>query len=268
MNLKIALTIAVFLLPFTFSVPLALSEAEHLAAWDYDEQGEDWSMGSCSGKQQSPINVITKNKKCSSSQILQVTLNSSLASEIVDNGHTYEVDGLASRILYTASSGLVPFEAAQFHFHAPSEHAVDGKHYDLELHIVHKVASYYESKDTLTRTLAVVAVLFEVDEQAPSHPFLTAFEQGTSGEDIELNMKELLNIGGRPEFYSYPGSLTTPPCNETVNWFILADIQKMAPTQLDYFAQRWSENKEFAEGNGNNRELQPLNGRRIVHGNC
>ena len=138
----------------------------------------------------------------------------------------------------------------------------------MEVHIAHKVDEYYELTDSLTRTLSVVGILFEVDENAPAYPFLKAFEAHTPGEEFDLNMKELLNIGSRPEFYSYPGSLTTPPCSETVNWFLLAKVQKMAPSQLDYFAQIWGENPAFAGGNGNNREIQPLNGRTIVHGNC
>ena len=271
MNVKIALILAAVLLPCTFAIRIArVSKSAMLSDdWDYDEQGEDWSSGSCAtGVQQSPINIISSNARCSNSDLLQVTLNTSFASEIINNGHSYECEGEASKILWTSSGSSIPFEAAQYHFHAPSEHTIDGRRYDLEVHIVHSVSSDYQYVDTLTRSLAVIGILFEVDERAPAHPFLSAFESHTPGEEFEVNLQQLLPIGDRPQFYSYPGSLTTPPCNETVNWFLLANVQKMPPTQLDYFAFTWSENSTFAGGNGNNREVQPLNGRTTIRGNC
>ena len=139
MNGKIALILVALLLSCTFALRVTHRKSHALDhEWGDEEQGEDWSEGSCStGTEQSPINIVTSTAKCSNQPVLQVTLNSSFTSEIINNGHTYECEGEASKIICSVSTGnLAPFEAAQFYFHAPSEHTIDGKRYDLEVHIV------------------------------------------------------------------------------------------------------------------------------------
>jgi len=271
MSLRTGVLICIFIVSFAIAVPLSSNQPHALSSeWDYDEQGENWNMSACNGREQSPINIVTNKTTCLPSQVLKVRLNSGFFdTEVLDNGHTYQVNGSISKILGTVSSGnLVPFEAAQLHFHAPSEHTIDGKRFDLEVHIVHTVAPDYKFKDSLDRTYAVISILYEADESVDNDPFLSAIESTSIGQDVKLNMKGLLNIGTNPEYYGYPGSLTTPPCSQIVNWFVLAKVQKMTPEQLEYFSQRWSENQKFAGGHGNNRELQPLNNRKISHGNC
>ena len=67
------------------------------------------------------------------------------------------------------------------------------------------------------------------------------------------------------KIYNYQGSLTAPPCTESVNWIILDDPRHISTRQIENFQNLWEKNKAFAGGNGNNRVAQPLNGRKIFY---
>ena len=134
--------------------------------------------------------------------------------EILNNGHTVQVN-------YAPGSGIMVegkrFELLQFHFHSPSEHFVDGKQASMELHLVHKSAE---------GELAVVAVLFdngsenlalrEIWQEMPRH-----VSEPNPHAGVLINARDLLPEGA--QYYRYMGSLTTPPCTEGVNWFVMAD---------------------------------------------
>lgn len=64
-------------------------------------------------------------------------------------------------------------------------------------------------------------------------------------------------------FWNYKGGLTTPNCNEQVEWVVLAEVQSLSQQQFDDLNALWAGNPKFANGFGNNRELMPLNGRTI-----
>jgi carbonic anhydrase len=66
------------------------------------------------------------------------------------------------------------------------------------------------------------------------------------------------------DFYNYPGSFTTPPCTEGINWFILKEIQTISKAQFDSFNRLWAGNATFADGNGNNRLVQALGERTLI----
>ncbi len=65
--------------------------------------------------------------------------------------------------------------------------------------------------------------------------------------------------------FHYPGSLTTPECNEVVDWMVTTDIRPISDIQLEYFTQRWAMNNTFSAGKGNNRVTMPLYDRKILH---
>jgi len=209
--------------------------------WGYEghEGPEHWAglsagFGLCgSGKEQSPLDLVDA-VPIEFDEIerivggLQLDVNT-LASviDLVDNGHTIQVTGDAKVGL---NIGGVVYQLAQFHFHAPSEHAIDGRIYPLEVHFVMTSAD---------GSLAVVGELYEEGEHDPAwDPLVEALPQSPADErhleDPEgLNIQDIKPIPD--SFFAYEGSLTTPPCSEGVQWMVLSEPAQMSAGQLKAF---------------------------------
>ncbi|KAK2768189.1 hypothetical protein FQN54_000041 [Arachnomyces sp. PD_36] len=113
-----------------------------------------------------------------------------------------------------------PYDWSQMHFHTPSEHRLMNEHFPVEAHLVH------ESQNQPGR-LAVIAVFLQLNETAPidgSHNVLAEVSRipnlGDSIEIPDMDLSALANLVSSSEFYTYSGSLTTPPCAEGVDWYI------------------------------------------------
>ncbi|KAF0719490.1 Aste57867_990 [Aphanomyces stellatus] len=126
------------------------------------------------------------------------------------------------------------YTSAQFHHHAPSEHTIDGLHFDLELHFVHSDAS---------GNLAVLGVFFHVDDDAPDahNPFLDQFVPGFGlleqpHDNYTLPLVSAQGFGFEAaNVFRYEGSLTTPPYTEGVAWSVSTEVQRMSEDQFDAF---------------------------------
>lgn len=152
---------------------------------------------------------------------------------ILDNGHTVQVN-------YGEGSSLTVqgrrFELVQFHFHKPSEERINGRSYDMVAHLVHK--------DEDGR-LAVLAVLFE---RGKDNPFIQTLwnnlplEQGTevSPPDAPIDLNTLLPKDR--SYYTYMGSLTTPPCTEGVMWMVLKSPVEISAEQIAVFSHLYKRN--------------------------
>ena len=130
----------------------------------------------------------------------------------------------------------VRYRLVQFHFHAPSEHTIDGEYAAIEIHLVHtnEVGEY-----------CVVAVLAEESEMSGWPSSLAD----------SLSLDTLLP--GSITRYVYSGSLTTPPYTEGVDWCVLTARITVSPEWADEFRRRYGPN---------NREIQPLSGRTVTLG--
>lgn len=152
------------------------------------------------------------------------------------------------------------YKPLQFHIHAPSEHALNGELFDLEMHIVHQAAD---------GELAVLGFFFTADNDTES-PFLADLlakipsANGVALDDLDL--KDLLDDNIAGHFFSYDGSLTTPPCTEGVKWTVVENAIDMSVAQKKVFDDYYKENPSFAGGKGNNRALQALNARVLIEG--
>ena len=163
-------------------------------------------------------------------------------------------DGKAVHVDFEAGTTLVSndrtYELASLHMHAPSEHRIEGAVLAAELHLVHADAD---------GALAVVGLLFELGEastvvQAILDAAPAVGETVNGG--IELNAAALVPDG--TAYYSYDGSLTTPPCHEGVAWHVMREPRTISQEQVDAL---------LALGGGpTNRPVQPLGSRRIVLG--
>lgn len=166
--------------------------------------------------------------------------------EILNTGHAIQVNHGPGSTL--GIDGVV-FTLLQFHFHAPSEHQLDGRDFPLEAHLVHQDEH---------GNLAVIGVLF--DQGGPN----TLIDQLWAGMPGGPGQRTMLGPGVTAEallpasrdYIRYNGSLTTPPCTEGVRWLILKERMSVSRQQVERF--------ERALGFANNRPVQPRNARPVL----
>ncbi|MBL8305234.1 MAG: carbonic anhydrase family protein [Rubrivivax sp.] len=167
---------------------------------------------------------------------------------VVDNGHTVQVNVAAGNAIEV---GGKRFELVQFHFHRPSEERIDGRQFEMSVHLVHKDEQ---------GKLAVVALLFEKGSPNPTlqkvwnNLPLERNEENAARSPLEL--ADLLPTDRR--YYTYMGSLTTPPCSEGVQWIVMRQPVTLTPEQIDIFARIYPMNA---------RPVQQASGRRIMQSN-
>jgi carbonic anhydrase len=164
----------------------------------------------------------------------------------LDNGHTIQVN---SRTGETLTVGHETFALVQFHFHAPSEHTVDGQHFPMEMHFVH------QARDG---ALAVLGVLIEEGAENPG--ITPLWEQLSAAPGKETTVRIPADFADHifPEdatgIFHYDGSLTTPPCSEGVEWYIRRTPTQFSKDQIAAFTAVYDHN---------NRPVQPLNARTL-----
>jgi carbonic anhydrase len=232
----------------------AATEQENPAAhmhthWSYEGEGGPtrWARlrgdyATCAtGKRQSPIDIR---------EGIKVGLEGikfdykPTQFRIIDNGHTVQVNVGESLGLKVMGKR---YELQQFHFHRPSEEKVNGRAYDMVVHLVHKNDE---------GQLAVVAVLLE---NGGEHPLIqTLWNNLPLEQDMEMAPEEAIDLNKLlPEnraYWTYMGSLTTPPCTEGVVWMVLKQPVQVAPEQVAIFSRLYRSNA---------RPVQPANGRLI-----
>ena len=128
------------------------------------------------------------------------------------------------------------YELVEFHFHRPSEERVDGKSFDMVAHLVHKSAD---------DKLAIVAVLLE---KGMENPLIQTIwnnlplerNEYVTPPGISIDLTQLLPT--ERGYYTYMGSLSTPPCTEGVLWLVLKQPQQISPEQLAIFARLYPHN--------------------------
>ncbi len=225
------------------------------AHWEYGEQ-EHWAdlchpFLECDGTSQSPVDIAGWVEDASL-QWPEVQYDP-LESDLINNGHTLEFEVPEEYIEHTPGNlrlGNDEYKLLQFHFHSHSEHNIEGKYYPMEVHLVHK--------NEKTGALAVLGVLFRAGAE---HEALAKLidaglpeSAGKHGGKLELHPGELLPTGGG--YYTYHGSLTTPPCSEIVTWFVFDTPVEASQDQINHFAPLLHDDY---------RPLNDLNGRIIKH---
>ena len=256
---------------FTLSIACSEHTADHpmhgeAAAgqdthWDYGDEAGPARWGSMNpdfalcdeGTQQSPIDL---NPALAEDNEVEVRRNFQPAAvhvsfqestvNVLDNGHTIQVSFEEGN---TVDVGEQRFALVQYHFHAPSEHTLNGEHFPMEVHFVH-------SSDS--GELAVIGVFIEQGKHnAAFDPVWNVMprEPGKSlmleGHDVDLDALVPRGSGA----FRYEGSLTTPPCSEGVRWFVRQEPIALSSEQISTFTDIID---------NNNRPVQPLNERALV----
>lgn len=222
------------------------------AHWSYEgETGpEAWASLDpantlCSaGTQQSPIDL----SHALHGELSEVVPDWSPETEwvVVNNGHTIQANvAEGSDAGHVEIDGKV-YDLVQFHFHHPSEHAIDAAHTEMEVHFVHKAED---------GALAVIGVMLTGGGQPGLVDTVLQVAPSVEGEAPAgaADPSALLPASG--QYYRYQGSLTTPPCSETVTWTVMTDKVAVTDAAIAAFATVFPNDA---------RPLQPLNRRYLL----
>ena len=249
MRLKSLLVVGIVLSMLSVAFVMAQEEKPH---WSYEAEGETspamWGELSpeyalCgTGKTQSPIDILT-TVATDVSDIAFTYLPSALT--IFNNGHTVQVNyDEGSEIVYNEHT----FPLAQFHVHHPSEHTLNGEAFPLEMHFVHKDAD---------GNLAVVGVLVKEGAENPAYADFIANlpTEETEPTTLDYTVNALDMMPTEKTYYTYSGSLTTPPCSEGVRWLLLTTPIELSAEQIESIATIFEHNA---------RPTQALNARDVL----
>lgn len=235
------------------AVPPAAAALPHASHWEYAGNAgpESWGRMSpefskCStGSRQSPIDIR---------EGIRVELDpvrfdyKPSGFRVIDTGHTVQVNVAAGNSIEVTGRR---YELVQFHFHRPSEERIDGKQFDMVVHLVHK---------DIEGRLAVVAVLLDRGSAQPLVQSVWNNLPLEKGEEVAarstLDLNELLPPERR--YFTYMGSLTTPPCSEGVLWMVMKQPVPISAEQIGIFARLYPMNA---------RPIQSASGRLIKESN-
>ena len=225
----------------------------HAPHWSYAGDGgpAEWAklrpdFSTCaSGKRQSPIDIRGGVKV----DLEPIRFDyKPTGFNVVDNGHTVQANRGGGN---TIEVGGRRYELVQFHFHRPSEERINGRQFEMVAHLVHK--------DPEGR-LAVVAVLMDQGKQHPMVQLvwnsLPLEKNDEALSPVPIDMSMMLPEDRR--YYTYMGSLTTPPCSEGVLWVVLKQPATMSPEQIAVFTKLYPMNA---------RPIQQASGRMIKESN-
>ncbi|WP_412478707.1 carbonic anhydrase [Azonexus sp. IMCC34839] len=220
--------------------------------WSYEGAGspENWANLDpknklcATGQRQSPIDIKDGIKV----DLEPIKFNYRPSTfRVIDNGHTIQVEVGDSSISLTGKT----YELVQFHFHRPSEEKVNGQRFDMVAHLVHK------SDDG---QLAVIAVLLERGNENPFIQMLwnnLPLEKNSSVSPPSLTIDPINLLPASRNYYTYMGSLTTPPCSEGVLWLVMKQPAQVSQDQINIFSRLYKNNA---------RPIQPASGRLIKEG--
>ena len=228
--------------------------------WAYEDHGDEvgpakWgtlpgNSACASGKRQTPIDLTSQTAKPRDLPNLVFAYKPSSLS-MLNNGHTVQMTYDAGSTLGHAGT-VESSRLVQFHFHAPSEHTLEGASFPMEAHLVHVNAAGLP--------VAVVGVfvnagrenagLAKAFQDLPAKP---GDKRAPAGSTIDARAL----LPSDKTFFSYSGSLTTPPCTEGIVWYVLKTPIEMSSAQIDAFTSL----EHLAH---TNRPIQSLGGRTIL----
>ncbi len=194
------------------------------------------------GKHQSPIDI--RGAKAAALPPIEFSYQPA-ALKIINNGHTIQVNVPAGSFITVDGKR---YELVQFHWHHPAENELNGKRLPMELHLVHQDAD---------GKLAVVGVLLAEGKANPVVAELWKYipkekDQESAPDGVMVDPSGMLPVNRA--YYTWPGSLTTPPCSEDVTWFLFRAPATVSKAEVSSFAAVYS---------NNSRPVQPLNGRTV-----
>ncbi|XP_074354460.1 alpha carbonic anhydrase 7-like [Apium graveolens] len=265
MKIKCNITLlSFFLLLLLYATSLIVAqELEHESEFGYQDNStkapkfwgklnKEWEACKAEGDhRQSPIDICDEKVITSLMYVNLIKDYKPADAQLKNRGHDIAVywQGNPGSVKI---DGIV-YDLQQCHWHSPSEHAINGKRYDMELHMLHK-----DKNDKV----AVIAQLYKI---------------GRPDTFLSKLCKEIISLGHNHEnktvgkmdpkdieiaghnYYRYIGSLTVPPCTEGVTWIVNQEIATVSHDQVKLLRDTVHDNAEE-----NARPVQPHNSREIV----
>lgn len=224
-------TLALATLAATTLVLAPAANAQHWAYHGHDgpehwgELSDTWSA-CAAGQQQSPIDL--HGAAGIGLEPFAINWPNAVTGTVVDNGHTVQVNVDPGASISIA--GHV-YNLVQFHFHAESEHTIEGRHAPMEVHFVHADAD---------GALAVIGVMVETGAPLAALGSIWAVnpasDGSTGGVAAAIRIADFLPADRSA--WRYAGSLTTPPCSEVVTWTVFRHPVTATVEQIDWFENR------------------------------
>jgi carbonic anhydrase len=223
------------------------------ASWSYDGDTGPANWGRINpawakcgtGTRQSPIDLRDGMKV----DLEQIAFDYRASGfNVIDNGHTIQVGvGLGNYI----TVGNRTYELQQFHFHRPSEEKINGRGTEMVVHLVHKDGE---------GNTAIIAVLLE---RGAANPMIqTVWNNLPLEKNLAVNPVVALDVNEilpkKREYFTFMGSLTTPPCTENVLWMVMKQPMQASPAQMALFSRLYPLNA---------RSIQASNGRMVKESN-
>ncbi|ABB73769.1 carbonic anhydrase family protein [Nitrosospira multiformis] len=201
---------------------------------------------------QSPIDIRSNSTYYGNLPKLNFNLNSDTALTVINNGSPDHESTIRANVSPGGGTLMLSghqWNLAQFHFHTPSEHLINGRASPMEMHLVFSDAA----NNLLVVGRDIEQGLFKNQALAPIFSDLPK----TTEETLNIEHFNLNNL--LPDYlgsFRYSGSLTTPPFTEGVSWVELASPLYLSGSQINAFKSLFPE--------GNSREIQDLNGRIVL----
>ena len=265
-----------------FIILFKLSSSQSSGLLDYTES--NWPS-TCQGQRQTPIDFPTPNSSTANSTYFPVNNTKILLNtyQTVTNIRISLDQGQARLAFLQPTMGELFFQKNglyyryilnELHFHASSEHTFNKTIYDLEMHLVHSKDNNFtfQANPGLTvdpdaqQQKLVVGILFSTNNsktnlaQTTNNTFIQALKLWNINATVD---NFTLNSFSSPNknFFHYEGGLTTPACQEFVNWIVMTEIESISANQYQEFMKI----QKGLGYNSTNRRIQALNGRKIYY---
>lgn len=218
--------------------------AAQAATWNYTDPslwGQSYPLCKMGGYQ-TPINITEAQNQSLSLHDLRFYFTNTRAS-IQNTGHDIKVTFSTSprNVLLINNE---PYSLIQFHFHTPGETKIQGQAFPMEMHLVY---------EDLNHQYVVLAVMITTGHENPA---VTEVLSHLGDSDVLFKAPTLQSlIPQNHGYYTFEGSLTTPPCSHHLPWYVLKQTITISAAQLQAFE---------AFGFHNARPVQPLMGRTIA----
>ncbi|XP_031777946.1 carbonic anhydrase 1 isoform X2 [Nasonia vitripennis] len=255
--------------------------------FDYSQTGQHYwvkEYPQCAGFWQSPVIIAASRSVTLPLPALEmIGYHDFLSLPLIfkNNGHTVSVrvkhEFTHRRFPYIFGALLKEneeYELESFHFHwglknsRGSEHVLHGTRYPMEMHLIHRNTKYPNLENALRHEdgLTVLGVFFHLEEDDNNmlRPLISHLpEIKWANSETQLNQSLVLATllpDDLQTYYTYRGSLTTPPCNEVVTWIVFASSVPISYKQMSKFRLLSNGKSVLAD---NYRGIQELGNRKI-----